>query len=351
MKQYFSIKLQELRKQHGLSQEALAEILDVSRQSVSKWESGKIYPEIDKIIFLSEYFNISVDELLKESSEPEKNIVSERRVINLSKQDNMTERKSVNLSEQDIMPERPVFEQDIMPQYKSVQSPEVSFATAQSNVQIVKGNQKKSPKKVRRKKFSFKKFLRPAVIFSIIGVGASTISLCIALCVESASVSESTLIDGSAVVEIAEEAEDVYAEDGRIRTAHYIDDAGSIVEYQYIKDEILNRFFYYYDEKSQNYIRVLIPITEYECDFYGMKTATVFMEQYGCYLDVINFSEENENQNFILAKYFSARFNRYTTVLVPLECSYELESYGYKIVSVYYDSSGFAPTIVKIDEY
>ncbi|MDD7363198.1 MAG: helix-turn-helix transcriptional regulator [Peptoniphilus sp.] len=60
----FSEKIVHLRKQAGLSQEALAEILDVSRQSVSKWESGSSIPEIPKIIELSKYFNVSTDYLL-----------------------------------------------------------------------------------------------------------------------------------------------------------------------------------------------------------------------------------------------------------------------------------------------
>ena len=46
----FAYKLQELRKGSGMSQEEFAELLGVSRQSVSKWESGKGYPEIDKLI-------------------------------------------------------------------------------------------------------------------------------------------------------------------------------------------------------------------------------------------------------------------------------------------------------------
>ena len=62
----FASKLQEIRQNNEISQETLAELLGVSRQSVSKWERGKGYPEIDKLIFISEHFNISLDELLKE---------------------------------------------------------------------------------------------------------------------------------------------------------------------------------------------------------------------------------------------------------------------------------------------
>ena len=58
-------RIQQLRKAAGLSQEQLAEQLDVSRQSVSKWELNDAAPEISKIIALSELFGISTDELLK----------------------------------------------------------------------------------------------------------------------------------------------------------------------------------------------------------------------------------------------------------------------------------------------
>lgn len=65
----FAYKLQELRKGKGLSQEEFAELLGVSRQSVSKWESGRGYPEIDKLIYISNYFNTSLDLLLKGNDE------------------------------------------------------------------------------------------------------------------------------------------------------------------------------------------------------------------------------------------------------------------------------------------
>lgn len=61
----FNEKIQSLRKEKGLSQEKLADIIGVSRQSVAKWESGKSYPEVDKLIELSYLFGISIDKLLK----------------------------------------------------------------------------------------------------------------------------------------------------------------------------------------------------------------------------------------------------------------------------------------------
>ncbi len=60
----FNEKLQELRKNKGLTQEELAEELYVSRAAVSKWESGRGYPSIDSLKDISKYFSVSVDDLL-----------------------------------------------------------------------------------------------------------------------------------------------------------------------------------------------------------------------------------------------------------------------------------------------
>ncbi len=57
-------RIQQVRKRHGLSQEALAEKLDVSRQAVSKWETGLSNPDTQNLILLAELFEISVDELV-----------------------------------------------------------------------------------------------------------------------------------------------------------------------------------------------------------------------------------------------------------------------------------------------
>lgn len=61
----FSENLQNLRKIKNISQEQLAEKLEVSRQAVSKWESGNGYPETEKLITICEIFNCSMDNLLK----------------------------------------------------------------------------------------------------------------------------------------------------------------------------------------------------------------------------------------------------------------------------------------------
>ena len=57
-------KLQELRKQKGLTQEELAEALYVSRTAISKWESGRGYPNIDSLKAISQFFDVTIDELL-----------------------------------------------------------------------------------------------------------------------------------------------------------------------------------------------------------------------------------------------------------------------------------------------
>ena len=60
----FNEKLQELRRQKKLTQEELAEILFVSRTAISKWESGRGYPNIESLKAIAEFFSVSVDEML-----------------------------------------------------------------------------------------------------------------------------------------------------------------------------------------------------------------------------------------------------------------------------------------------
>ena len=55
--------IRSLRRQRGLSQEELAEALDVSRQAISKWENGAAVPDLDKLQALASYFGITLDEL------------------------------------------------------------------------------------------------------------------------------------------------------------------------------------------------------------------------------------------------------------------------------------------------
>ena len=60
----FADNLKQVRKEHNLSQEELAELLNVSRQAVSKWEQGMGYPEVEKLLELSSKLDISLDQLM-----------------------------------------------------------------------------------------------------------------------------------------------------------------------------------------------------------------------------------------------------------------------------------------------
>ena len=77
----FHEKLQELRKSRGLTQEELAEVLYVSRTAISKWESGRGYPNIDSLKVISNYFSVTIDELL--SSEKLLSIVEKENKANI----------------------------------------------------------------------------------------------------------------------------------------------------------------------------------------------------------------------------------------------------------------------------
>ena len=75
----FSENLKQLRREHHLSQEELAELLDVSRQAVSKWEQGQGYPEVEKLLLLSSKLNVSLDALMsieinRNAEEKERNV-------------------------------------------------------------------------------------------------------------------------------------------------------------------------------------------------------------------------------------------------------------------------------------
>ena len=84
----FKEKMIMLRKQHNLSQEKVAEKLKVARQTVSKWELGETTPEMDKLIMISELYNITLDELVKE--ENQEKIVNDPNNTNSQKLAGMT---------------------------------------------------------------------------------------------------------------------------------------------------------------------------------------------------------------------------------------------------------------------
>lgn len=62
----FNEKLISLRKSKGLSQEELGMELEVSRQTISKWEAGQSYPDFQRLVILSDYFDMTLDELVKD---------------------------------------------------------------------------------------------------------------------------------------------------------------------------------------------------------------------------------------------------------------------------------------------
>lgn len=74
----FNEKLLQLRKMHGFSQEQLAELLEVSRQAVSKWELGEAMPEAEKLVRISDCFHVSLDCLLREDATLQQNVQEKR---------------------------------------------------------------------------------------------------------------------------------------------------------------------------------------------------------------------------------------------------------------------------------
>lgn len=67
-------RLKETRQKKGVSQSTVAEHLNISRQSISKWENNSSYPDLDNLVRLSEYYEVTVDDLLKENKGLKKKI-------------------------------------------------------------------------------------------------------------------------------------------------------------------------------------------------------------------------------------------------------------------------------------
>jgi transcriptional regulator with XRE-family HTH domain len=72
-------RIKEARESLNLSQDELAEKMAISRQAISKWETGKSYPDIEKILKLSDIFNLSLDELVKGDKTFQENLIKESR--------------------------------------------------------------------------------------------------------------------------------------------------------------------------------------------------------------------------------------------------------------------------------
>ncbi|PFO18067.1 transcriptional regulator [Bacillus thuringiensis] len=77
----FSERLKEEREKRNWSQNDLAEKIHVSRQSVSKWETGKNYPSIEIIIHLSDLFDITIDELLRSDEELTQKVIEDSKKL------------------------------------------------------------------------------------------------------------------------------------------------------------------------------------------------------------------------------------------------------------------------------
>lgn len=73
----FSSKLREIRKKENLTQEEFAEKIFVSRNAVAKWETNRGYPDIQNLITISDIFEISLDELIKEDKNVKNKIIAE----------------------------------------------------------------------------------------------------------------------------------------------------------------------------------------------------------------------------------------------------------------------------------
>ena len=73
-------QINNLRKKHGLSQDDFSNLFNVSRQTISNWENGKSYPDLEMIIKVSDYFKISIDELLKNDVQTVKKLIMKKRV-------------------------------------------------------------------------------------------------------------------------------------------------------------------------------------------------------------------------------------------------------------------------------
>ncbi len=71
------IRIKEEREKLNMSQDELAEKMNITRQAISKWETGKSFPDIEKILELSNLFNLSLDELVKGDKAFQQNLIKE----------------------------------------------------------------------------------------------------------------------------------------------------------------------------------------------------------------------------------------------------------------------------------
>ena len=87
MENNLGIKLQEIRKQNKLSQEALAEKLGVSRQAISKWERGESLPDIYMLKIIADMFGITLNDLISEDIRKKLDILAEANIHDISSEE------------------------------------------------------------------------------------------------------------------------------------------------------------------------------------------------------------------------------------------------------------------------
>ena len=104
----FSEKLIRLRKIKGITQDEFAAIVGVSRQAVYKWESGKSYPEVQKLLEIKSLFSISIDDLLDENFEIELPKKKRKKRLSAEKKREIENRIEKELIEEKMIQEKPV---------------------------------------------------------------------------------------------------------------------------------------------------------------------------------------------------------------------------------------------------
>lgn len=73
----FNNQLKRIRESNGLTQEQLSKILNVYRQSISSWEVGRNFPDLEMIVIISKEFNISLDQLIMGDKNMEKKLIED----------------------------------------------------------------------------------------------------------------------------------------------------------------------------------------------------------------------------------------------------------------------------------